>query len=166
AVTPSSSGSSFFRHLSLAVKAEEARGGVRPLQKLVADNFRGNDAVGDAVAAEVESENITRKLRNRSDVSQPIFGFPEGSGPGNVYLKIDPRKHFAKTRGELLSLFGNETIAVRRIAKRNILTSHDGAAIRSCAQVKIRARRFPSKTLLPPAVEASERLAGKSERAG
>src|SRR5437764_1000520 len=124
------------------------------------------DAWRIAGAAEVESEKITRKLRNRSDVSQPIFGFPEGPGPGDIHLEVDSRKHFAKTRGELLSLFGNETVALGRIAKRNILTAHDGAAIRSRAQVKIRARRFPGKTLLPPAIEASERLAGKSERAG
>ncbi len=51
------------------------------------------------------------------------------------------------------------------VSERYVFTAYQRAAVRSSAQIKIRACRFPDEAFFPPALETCQRPAHESERA-
>src|SRR6266571_5298874 len=67
--------------------------------EIVADNFRGDEAESDPVAAVAEGKETEGKLLVGADVGQAVFGFAEDAGPGAVRFDIY-FEHLAEFFGE------------------------------------------------------------------
>src|SRR5258706_2362264 len=128
----------------MTVKTKYAQLGIWTIQKDVADNFGGDEAESDAVAAIAEGEEAEGEFFVGADVGQAVFGFAEDAGPGAVGLYLDV-EHFAKFFAEGGGFGGNELVARFRIDEGLVFVADHGAMAGAPAGVEIRPRSFPDE---------------------
>ena len=133
------------------IKSKQSRVCVRALQERIPNYLRGDNAVGDAIAAETQSEITPRHLSNLANECEAILGFAECSRPSVRDIEFDSRKHFARTRRKQVGFLVDQAIPSRRIAKRIIFATNECAVIVGRAKIKTGPGGFPDQAALPPA---------------
>src|ERR1017187_9874677 len=147
-----------------ATETEKVGIAICPAEEIVADDFGGDEAEGDAIATVAQRKIGVRKPGMDANVSQPVFRFTEGAGPSIGYFQLQIRKQSSKFFYEGSGFLRNQCISALRVDEVFVFAADDDTSFGGGPQIEVRRAAIPNEALLVPSWNRRERFT--DERVG